>query len=51
MIKISNKRGFGGNAPNKLRPMLKVGGASMQVTHAVGMTKSLFKDAYAAFPD
>jgi hypothetical protein len=36
------KRGFGGNAPNKLRPMLKVGEVSMQVTHAIGMAKSLF---------
>ena len=41
VIKISNKREFGGNAPNKLRPMLKVGGVSMRATHAVGMAKSL----------
>ncbi len=41
VIKISNKRGFGGNAPNKLRPMLKVGEASMRATHAIGMAKSL----------
>jgi hypothetical protein len=35
------KRGFGGNAPNKLRPGLKVRVASMLATRAVGTAKSL----------
>jgi len=35
------KRGFGGKAPNKLRPVLKARGVSLQMTHAVGTAKSL----------
>jgi len=37
------KRGFGGRAPNKLRPVLKARGVSLQATHTVGMAKSLSK--------
>jgi hypothetical protein len=34
--------GFGGNAPNKLRPVLEARGVSMRATRAVGTAKSLF---------
>jgi len=36
------KGGLRGNAPNKLRSMLKARGVSLQVTHALGTAKSLF---------
>ena len=40
---VCDKRGFGGNAPGKLRPVLKARGASMQATRAVGTAISLFE--------
>ena len=41
IVKLLEKRGFGGNAPNKLKAYAEGGGASLQATHAVGMAKSL----------
>jgi len=38
---IYKKRGFGGNAPNKLRPVVKARGVSLRATRAVGTAKSL----------
>jgi len=40
-IDNETKRGFGGNAPNKLRPVLKARGVSLRATHAIGTAKSL----------
>ena len=44
IVKLLGKRGFGGNAPNKLKAYAEGGGASLRVTHAVGMAKSLSID-------
>jgi len=41
IVKLLGKRGFGGNAPNKLKAYAEGGGASLRATHAVGMAKSL----------
>ena len=38
---MCNKWGFGGNAPSKLRPVLKARGVSMRATRAGGTAKSL----------
>ena len=38
---MCNKWGFGGNAPSKLRPVLRARGASMRATRAGGTAKSL----------
>ena len=40
---MCNKWGFGGNAPSKLRPVLKARGASMRATRAGGTAKSLYR--------
>src|SRR6267154_1160356 len=40
---MEKKRGFGGNAPNKLRPVLKARGVSLRATCAVGTAKSLYR--------
>ena len=41
MKSLRNRWGFGGNAPNKHRPVLQVREVSEQVTRAVGTAKSL----------
>ena len=43
---MCNKWGFGGNAPSKLRPVLKARGASMRATRAGGTAKSLLYISY-----
>jgi hypothetical protein len=42
MTSCGAKRGFGGNAPNKLWPVLQIRGVSLRGTRAVGTAKSLW---------